>query len=117
MPNLRFTQEAIDSLKPPPTGQLLLWDSTTPGFGLRISATGKKTWVAQYRVNGKAVTETIGSTSDIPQVKLARERAQKSRLSARDGVNPTAEKRAQKEAQQKPLTFGEAADRYVMEYC
>lgn len=132
MPNLRFTQEVIDSLKPPSKGRAYFWDTTTPGFGIRISTLGRKTWVTQYRVNGKSVTETIGSVTDLPAVKDAREYAQRSRMTARAGIDPTAAKRIQKqtqkvekkvaeqtkvEEQKKALTFGEAAHSYVRDHC
>ena len=123
MPNLKFTQTAIDRLKPPSEGREYHWDSTTPGFGIRISANGTRTWVAQYRIagNGKSQMETIASVSDLPSLKEARDRAQKSRMSARDGIDPLAAKRAAKEAkvveQVRAVTFGETFERYLKEYC
>jgi integrase len=121
MPNIKFTQTAIDGLKPPREGRVYYWDTSTPGFGLRIAASGKRTWVAQYRIAGKSQMETIAPVSDIPAVKDARERAQKSRVMARDGIDPMAEKRAQKQAEKQAeveqVTFGETFDRYLREYC
>ena len=61
MPNLKFTQESIDNLRPPKTGREYYWDQNTAGFGLRITATGKRVWVAKYRVNGKQLMETVAT--------------------------------------------------------
>jgi hypothetical protein len=33
--------------------ELLVFDDTLPGFGIRIRAGGKRTWIAQYRVGTK----------------------------------------------------------------
>lgn len=116
MPSLKFTQDVIDALQPTPKGRVYFWDSTTPGFGIRVSALGKRVWVAQYRVAGKCVMETIGNVSDIPTVNQARDRAIKSRLKARDGIDPMSEKRARKEAEKaaKTMTFRKCAKAYMI---
>jgi hypothetical protein len=61
MPNLKLTQAAVERLKPPASGRIEAWDSQLPGFGLRIAASGLKTWQALYRVNGKMVREKLGT--------------------------------------------------------
>src|SRR5437764_11106275 len=89
MPQLKLTQIAVDRLRPPATEAVTFWDVQCPGFGLRVSPRGRKTWVAQYRVRGgKEVLETIGTTALIPSVGDARERARASMLFARQGVHP-----------------------------
>ena len=34
-------------------GQVDYWDTVLRGFGVRVSAHGRKTWVLRYRVNGR----------------------------------------------------------------
>jgi hypothetical protein len=75
MPKIKLTQPAVDKLKAPASGRVEFWDSQLPGFGLRISDRGRKTWIAMYRVNGKLVRETIGTAAIIPNVGDARARA------------------------------------------
>src|SRR5271155_679173 len=101
MPNrIAFTQLAIDKLKPPAAGRVTYWDKVLPGFGLRVSAPrpgsreGRKTWIAMYRADGKAVMETIGTLPQMPKVDKAREAARTSILRAKGGANPVAERRA-----------------------
>jgi hypothetical protein len=54
MPTIKLTQPAIEKLKAPPSGRIEYWDNQLPSFGLRISETGRKTWVVMYRVGGNS---------------------------------------------------------------
>jgi integrase len=98
MPSIRLTQVAIDKIKPPSTGRAIYWDRLLPGFGLMVTTNGAKSWKAMYRVNRKAVMETIGSLATIPKVDDARDLARQSMVKARTGTNPVAE-RKQREQQ------------------
>jgi hypothetical protein len=48
MPTKKLTQAAVEKLKPPEQGREEHWDSQLPGFGLRVSGSGRKTWIALY---------------------------------------------------------------------
>src|SRR3954470_12440550 len=88
MPAIRLTQVAVDRLSPPASGRIIHWDRHLPGFGLRVTAKGSKSWVAMYRVGGKPVMETIGSLAKLPRVDDARQRARESMASAAAGEHP-----------------------------
>lgn len=45
----KLTKTLIDSTKAPESGELWLWDSELKGFGVRIQASGSKTYVVRYR--------------------------------------------------------------------
>jgi integrase len=45
----KLTKKAIDALPIPPKGQTFHWDTETRGFGIRVGASGAKTFVIQYR--------------------------------------------------------------------
>jgi len=77
-----------------------------PGFGLRISDRGRKTWQALYRLNGKMIRESFGTIAKVPNVGDARELARQSMTKASAGANPVEEKRAA-EAEQKRLAEAE----------
>jgi integrase len=122
MPNLKLTQAAVERLKPPATGRIEVWDSQLPGFGLRISASGHKTWQVLYRVKGQAIREKIATTAQIPNVGKARELARESMLRARSGAHPVEERRKLKEEERhqaeaaearKKNTLAAAIDRYL----
>jgi hypothetical protein len=73
LPTAKLTQVAVERLRPPATGRIEYFDTQLPAFGLRISATGRKSWIVMYRVGGKLVRETLGTVSRIPKVDKARE--------------------------------------------
>jgi integrase len=121
MPTTKLTQAAVEKLKVPEKGRLEYWDSQLPGFGLRISESGRKTWVALYRVGGKLVRETIGTAALIPNVAEARERARQSMQKAQAGQNPVVERRERERAtiaaaEKLADNFRAVADRYVERY-
>lgn len=112
----KLTQLTVDKMKAGAERDTY-WDTYLPGFGLRISPLGKKSWIVFYRVKGKPVFETLGSTLLIPKVDIARDLARASMLKAKQGRNPVDEKRAarQQEAQKGATTFKAVAERYFAE--
>ncbi len=62
MSSKTFTELGIERMKPPGKDQsrVEIWDKLLPGFGLRISAAGTKTFVLMYRFEGKLRRMTIG---------------------------------------------------------
>jgi integrase len=50
---MKLTDAAVARLRPPASGRYEVWDVLLPAFGVRISATGSKTWVAAVRRPGK----------------------------------------------------------------
>lgn len=59
MPNL--TKRIIDSIAAPTTADEFYWDTSLPGFGLRVYRSGRKVFVAQYRnAGGQTKRVTLG---------------------------------------------------------
>ena len=47
---MKLTKATVERLKLPPDKNEAIWfDGGLPGFGIRIRAGGKRTWIAQYR--------------------------------------------------------------------
>src|SRR5579862_8633528 len=114
MPTISLTQRAVEALNPPRTGRVEYFDRTLPGFGLRISDAGRKTWFVMYRVRGRKVRETIGTIATIPNVGDARQRARESIELAQRGVHPAeAREEAEAAAAARSVTFTTVADRYL----
>jgi integrase len=112
MPKTRLTQLAVERLAPPSKGRMIYWDRTLPGFGIRLTAAGAKTWVAMYRVDGKTVMETIGTLAKVPRVDDARNLARLSMQQAATGANPVVEKRIAA-TRSATNTVAAAVDRYL----
>jgi integrase len=122
MPRIKLTQLACDRLKPPTDVQnITYWDLQLPGFGLRVSARGRKTWIAMYRVNRHEIMETLGTMAVMPNVAQARDAARASMLQARQGINPVEQRRSNDAAQAAAaavaqFTFGRLVERYMKEH-
>jgi len=50
MPKRALTAAAVERLKPPPRGQVEIFDRGYPGFALRVSYGGGKAWSMFYRM-------------------------------------------------------------------
>jgi integrase len=48
----RLTKRAVDALKPNPTADVLLWDTRTRGFGVRVKPSGATSFVVAYYAPG-----------------------------------------------------------------
>jgi integrase len=114
MPNLKFTQAAVERLKPPASGRIEAWDSQLPGFGLRIAASGLKTWQACYRVEGRMVREKLGTLAQIPSVAEARDLARQSMTKARTGAHPVEERRRKKDDDRRQAEAEEASKKNTL---
>ena len=69
MPRINFTARKIGSLKRPADGQIEYWDKALPGFGVRLSPGGRKSFVVMYRSGGRKRRFTIGT---YPPMSLAK---------------------------------------------
>src|SRR2546426_2693134 len=97
-----LNQRSATSLPPPATGQRTYFDAKLPGFGLRVGATGHRSWVAVYRHHGRVRRFTLGPVT-LLDPDAARTQAFDVLARARKGDDPAAEKQAQRHAE----TFGE----------
>ena len=97
MPRIKLTKSAIDDL-PTPSSDLVYWDATLPGFGVKVTPKGRKVFIVLYRTGGggsKLRKYTIGPYGRVTlhQARLA---AQKVFAAKLDGRDPAAEKRESK---------------------
>jgi integrase len=68
------------------------------GMYLHVASNGSKLWRYQYRFNGKAKLLAIGIYPDV-SLAQARERHQEARKLVAEGIDPMADRRARKEAE------------------
>ena len=90
---------------------VFLWDSEVVGFGLKVSQSGFKTYVLQYRFGGRARQFNIGVHGSPWTVETARERAKVLLGQVAAGIDPQEEKAGAR----KELTVAELCDLYLTE--
>ncbi len=111
---MKLTSRTVESLQlPPGKNEMLVFDERLPGFGIRIRAGGKRTWIVQYRVGQKQRRVTLGTTNTLDADK-ARERAKIALSKVHLGADPQTEK-AEARAQA-AVTFENIVDDYLTRY-
>jgi integrase len=98
----------VKTLAAPAKGRIEVRDSEIPGFAIRVTENGAKSWILIYHLNGRKRRLTLGS---YPEMSLAeaRRRARQYRGDVENGEDPVAVKRSARAAQ----TVGEAAEVYI----
>ena len=92
-----LTERIVRDTKPGPKIRIL-WDSTVKGLGLRITPKGVKSYILNYRINGRERRATLARASEI-SLKIARERAGDQLVRIRAGEDdPLERKQEAKEA-------------------
>jgi integrase len=94
-----------------------LWDTDVRGFGVKISAGGKKTYVCQYRTLGGRAGRTrrffIGRHGSPWTAEMARDEARKLLGSVAHGEDPATAKQSLK----RRMTISELCDQYAAHGC
>ena len=95
MPRAKLTKSVIDDL-PTPAKEVVYWDTACPGFGVKVTPTGRKVFVVLYRTGGagsRLRKYTIGPYGRVT-LHQARVSAQKVFAARLEGRDLAAEKRA-----------------------
>jgi integrase len=93
-----------------PYSEVIFFDDDLHGFGVRVRAGGRRTWVVQYRVGHKQRRTSIGKVGVI-SAERARADAKKKLAEAQLGRDPQAE-RAEANARA-AVTFSAIAEKYL----
>jgi integrase len=110
---MRLNKATVERLElPPGKTELIVFDDALPGFGLRIRAGGKRTWVAQYRLGSKQRRVTLGTVNNF-EADEARKLARDALARAQLGRDPQSEKAAARAPKPRETTLGEAIERYL----
>lgn len=93
----RLTDRLVKTLPSPATGNKITYCNELKGFGCRVTSAGAKSFVLNYRVNGRERRLTIGSYPEW-SVMAAREQAAKLRREIDLGGDPLGKRQAEREA-------------------
>jgi len=92
------------------------WDTRDRGFGLRVDANGVRSWLYDYRIEGRHRRMSLGLCADTLPIE-ARERFTELRRQVRNGVDPLEVKArsrsAEARARAKVATLGDVAERWL----
>lgn len=114
--SVHLTKQVVDRAIPRPK-RYDLWDSKLAGFGLRVEASGTRTFIARYRADGGGRTAprrflTIGRFGPLT-VEEARKQARTVLAAAATGEDPAGQRRAQR----REITVKALVDLYEAEGC
>ena len=56
----KLTKALVESTQPDPERDVLIWDTKTMGLGVRVARGGTKSFVFQYRAEGRDRRITLG---------------------------------------------------------
>src|SRR5216684_2069903 len=97
---MSLTELTIRKLKPPKASRREVYDRMVPGFGIRITDKGAKSFIYVFtsKARHKRVRLTIGRVGEI-SLETAREKARELRACVRSGQEPADQEAAHKAAQ------------------
>lgn len=105
----RITDKLVKELAAPDKGNRIVYDAKISGFGIRVTAAGAKSFVLNYRIDGRERRYTIGSYGPgLWGVERARKRAGECRRLIDRGEDPLAERIGKRRAP----TVADLCDRY-----
>jgi integrase len=99
MSKQKLTKSAVEALSP--CGEdYVIWDSTLPGFGVRVKPSNVKSYIIQYRnrKTGTSRRKTLGQHGPLLTFHKAKERARIILADGLKGNDPVADDRAVREA-------------------
>lgn len=96
---MRLTKTTVEAVEPGIKDRFV-WDERLPGFGLKVTPAGRRSYVVQYRPRGRAQARriTLGVHGQPLTAEKARERAEILLLRVRNGEDPAAAAQAEREA-------------------
>jgi integrase len=117
--SVRLTKSRVDGLPPPESGHRVYWDDRLVGFGVRVSARGRRSYFIQCRLpNGRQINVTLGAHGQMT-CEQARDLATHMLGKARAGIDPAHERRAARRAEhdrRTAPTMSDLAERYLTEH-
>lgn len=116
MPTKKLTDLFVERVKPPASGRIEFFDAAFGSLALRVTAGGHKSWSLFYRAGGRLRRFTLGN---YPAFKPADARRKSSRILEKvgQGVDPLAEKKAQRYARTpEQETFAALVQDYLERY-
>ena len=114
----KLTKRVVDEARPG-VNDLLIWDTQLKGFGLKVTPTGSKSYLYQYRIGGRAGKTrrvTIGKHGSPWTPDSARDEAERHAFAVKQqGVDPQSVKLRER-TDAVSLAFDTYAERFISDY-
>jgi hypothetical protein len=94
----KLTKKVVEKAAPDAMRDSFIWDSTLPGFGLRLYSSGARKYVVQYRTKGNRQRRFALGAHGVLTTEQARDMARNILADVSRGRDPAAERRAAREA-------------------
>ncbi|MXN63874.1 tyrosine-type recombinase/integrase [Stappia sp. GBMRC 2046] len=107
---MKLTKRAIDAINAP-ASRTMVWDDDLPGFGLRIEASGRKTFICRYRFGSVRRQVTIGRYGVVTP-DAARQEAKRILWAVAQGEDPASER----DRKRKAATLGDLIEQFLEEH-
>ncbi|MDH2327822.1 integrase arm-type DNA-binding domain-containing protein [Cereibacter sp. SYSU M97828] len=105
----KITKTAVDAMAPDPTRDIYLWDSALSGFGVRMTPSGKSSFILKYRTRSGVARKMVIARVGTITPDEARKEAIKALADVAKGGDPSAARKAAR----KDMKLGELADSFV----
>jgi len=110
---VRFRTDRGVRLLKPRSERYEAWDSLTPGFGVRVSPAGRKTFFWLHRFEGRPRRMTFGTYPRLSLTKARARQAKAREMLEEEGKDPGSELVKTKRANREAPTVNDLADEYM----
>ncbi len=92
-----FTKTSVAKMRcPGDKHEALFWDPSCHGFGLRALASGRRTWIYQYRDDHRRTRRIALGDASVVSLEAARQAARQHAARVVQGGNPSADRKTKK---------------------
>jgi integrase len=116
----RITKRLVDAIQPPPVGlpPVEIWDAEVKGLHVRMPSSGRAVYRFWYRSGGTQKVVTLGAHG-VVTAEQARDRARALAGAVAEGRDPTAERKAARQAaleeERRAVSVAELVERWLVE--
>jgi hypothetical protein len=108
----KLSDQLARDIKPPQSGNQIVYDDRLAGFGLRVTASGARSFILNYRIKGRERRITLGQYPTWT-VLAARKQAEQLRRQIDVGIDPLEERIAERTAPTLRDLFNRYADEHL----
>src|SRR5262249_14949487 len=88
----KLTAAFVENIRAPAKDRVIYWDAAQPGFGVMLTAGGKRSWLCQYRSHGRSRRMTIDGRLSLDQARKLAKRYQGEVAHGRDPIEEERQK-------------------------